>query len=245
MLEKARWIPQHRKPRIIDTFRGSVTDILGSREVGDGLARPQAFMVEQEANWVTPAHFHLQDQFQVVTAGGGAIGKHAVAPLAVHFAGADTGYGPITAGPAGVSYLTLRAAHDTGASYLHKPGSREKMRPALAKQQAYGAPIAAIGPVRTIEREVLIAPKENGLAAHRVRLPAGAALDAIDAAAAHGGCYYIVTGGGVQADGASLDALAVLFASAGESPAIRAGDAGADVLVLAFPRDVYARPAGA
>ena len=40
-------------------------------------------------------HFHVQDQFQVVAEGGGTLGRHAVAPIHVHYASRHTGYGPL------------------------------------------------------------------------------------------------------------------------------------------------------
>jgi len=63
----------------------------------DGVA-PQSFLVEQDADSVILPHFHVQDEFQVVVQGGGSIGRHPLRALAVHYAGAHTGYGPITAG---------------------------------------------------------------------------------------------------------------------------------------------------
>ena len=52
---------------------------------------------------MVPQHFHHVDQFQVIVAGGGRLGTHGVEPLAVHYAGAYTAYGPIVAGAQGVS----------------------------------------------------------------------------------------------------------------------------------------------
>src|SRR5262245_4335911 len=69
------------------------SDLLISRE-GDAPA-PQAFLIEQDPRTLVGAHFHEQDQFQVVAAGGGTIGRHPLAPLSVHYASRYTGYGPI------------------------------------------------------------------------------------------------------------------------------------------------------
>ncbi|CAN0472257.1 unnamed protein product, partial [Phaeothamnion confervicola] len=124
--------------RRTDTFEGHVTDFIATHEAR--AAGAQAFLVEQDPHWVTPPHYHVEQQFQVVIAGTGSIGRHAVAPYAVHYAAPETGYGPITAGPEGISYLTLRAQGDTSAWYLHKPGSRERMRPGLKREQQHGMP---------------------------------------------------------------------------------------------------------
>ena len=74
---------------------------------------PQAFLVEQEPNAIVHPHFHFVDQFQVVVDGGGRIGRHDVGPIMAHFAGACTGYGPITPGDGGLKYFTLRASADS------------------------------------------------------------------------------------------------------------------------------------
>ena len=88
---------------------------------------PQSFRIEQEAGIVVQPHFHFVNQFQVVVAGSASIGRNDATPITVHYAGAHTGYGPVTAGPQGVTYFTLRAQSDgTGAQYL--PAARARMQ---------------------------------------------------------------------------------------------------------------------
>src|SRR4051812_29044816 len=65
------------------------SDLLISAE-GDSPA-PQAFKIEQDPGTVIRPHFHAQDQFQVVAEGGGTLGRHAVAPIHVHYASRHTG----------------------------------------------------------------------------------------------------------------------------------------------------------
>lgn len=222
-----------------DTFEGHVTDFIATHE--KRAPGPQAFLVEQDANWVTPPHFHLEHQFQIVTAGGGAIGRHAVAPLTVHYAAPETGYGPITAGPAGVSYMTLRAMGDTGAWYLHKPGSRERMRAGLKREQQHGAPAgrctaAELTGFAQAEIEELIAPRQDGLAAYMVRMGPGQAAE-VAARHAHGGRYYYVAQGSASLAGVAASAVALLFASPDAAATLTAGADGAEVMILQFPHD--------
>ena len=227
-----------------DTFEGHITDLISTsqtRQPGE-----QAFLVEQDPNWVTPPHYHGEPQFQVVTGGHGAIGQHKVKPLCVHYAAAQTGYGPIVAGEAGVSYLTLRVAGDTGAWYLHKPGSRERMQPGLKREQQHGAPQASIsaGALAQLTHttvEVLIAPRADGLAAHLLRVAPGQA-HMLAKNHAHGGRYYVVTQGSVQLAQAQGEALTVAFASADEPVTLAAGPKGAEVLVLQFPVQALQAP---
>ena len=234
-----------------DTFEGHITDIIAThleRRSGE-----QAFLVEQDPHWATPAHYHLEQQFQVIMAGHGTIGRHDVRRLCVHYAAPQTAYGPIVAGPDGVSYLTLRMSGDTSAWYLHKPGSRERMQPGLKREQQHGAPQSSVSADELASLtgttvEVLIAPRPDGLAAHLLRIapghqhnqdhdhdPAVLAEPADPAKPAHAGRYYVVTRGTVSLGGQSAQARSVAFASADENVTLQAGPQGAEVVVLQFP----------
>ena len=239
MIAAHHW-DQHalRQPRVTDTFDGEIVDLIDTYAAAHPVA--QAFLVSQKPNWVLPPHFHDEHQFQVIMQGGGTVGRHVIEPLHVHYAAPETGYGPITAGPEGLSYLTLRASGDTGAWYLHKPGSRERMRQGLKREQHYGAPSSvmnadALADLREAQTEVLIASRADGLAAHLLRLPPDAATE-LAAAHAHGGRFYVVTTGAMQSTETAWPAPAVLFAPADEELTMRAGHAGLEVLVLQFPR---------
>ncbi len=227
-----------RRVRRTDTFNGHVTDFIATLE--ERAPGAQAFLVEQDPEWATPPHFHLESQFQVVTAGGGSIGRHPVAPYAVHYAAPETGYGPITAGPEGISYLTLRAQGDTGAWYLHKPGSRERMRPGLKREQQHGmtsgsvseADIAASSQASV---EDLIAPRADGLAAHLVRMGPGLTLK-LPASHANAGRHHVVTKGSMLLAGEAAAAFSVAFAGPDEACEYESGPAGVEVIILQFPK---------
>jgi hypothetical protein len=92
---------------------------------------PQMLLVEQPVpgSTVLP-HYHSTDQFQIFLEGDGRLGRHAIKPLSIHYTNRYTGYGPIVAGPSGVSYYVLRPVFDqlvTG-QYLHVPALREKLK---------------------------------------------------------------------------------------------------------------------
>ena len=230
-----------------DTFEGHITDIIATHQ--ERQSGEQAFLVEQNPHWVTPTHYHLEQQFQVIMAGHGTIGRHDVGRLCVHYAAPQTAYGPIVAGPDGVSYLTLRMSGDTSAWYLHKPGSRERMQPGLKREQQHGAPQAsmsadALASLASTTVEVLIAPRPDGLAAHLLRIAPGqehnhdramVADPAESASPAYAGRYYVVSQGTVSLGGQSAPACSVAFASADENVTLHAGPQGAEVIVLQFP----------
>src|SRR5580765_547923 len=53
---------------------------------------PEAFLVEQPPASILGAHFHAVSQFQVIVAGSGALGKHSLEPVHVHYSNRHTGY---------------------------------------------------------------------------------------------------------------------------------------------------------
>ncbi len=220
-----------------DTFEGSVTDFIATHEIRQ--AGAQAFLVEQLPHWSTPSHFHLEHQFQVVVAGDGAIGRHPVAPLTVHYAAPETGYGPIQAGPAGVSYLTLRATGDTGAWYLHKPGSIERMQKGLKREQQHGEPQdgireTALSALKTSQEQDLISLREDGLSAKLFRLPAGETLN-LPTEKTHGGRFFVITDGILESTAGQSPALSVVHVPPEDTLNAKAGAEGVEVLVLQFP----------
>lgn len=231
-LEKAR---AERRHHILPNGTGYWRNGLIASPPQDAVA-PQAFLVEQDSNTVIEPHFHLENEFQVMVAGSGSLGRHAVEPVSVHYAGAHTGYGPITAGSEGLSYFTLRARMDSGAQFL--PGARDKMQ-RVPKRHLLGnalQPCAASDLAARRESEVItiLEPQADGIAAWMLRLPGGGAA----AAPVHpgGGRFLLVIGGALQLNGERLPRLATAFVSAEEpAPPLRAGNEGLELLVLQFP----------
>ena len=197
---------------------------------------PQAFLVEQDPDTTILPHFHEQNQFQVVVQGGGLLGRHAVKPLSVHYAGAHTGYGPIVAGAGGLWYFTLRPAMDQGALFL--PESRPRMKK-VPKRHLLGPamPVTEEGARRreTVCEEAL-PPQADGIGAWLLRMAPG---DALAAPAWPGGegRFYLVVAGRARIGGALLPRLSAVFVTPEEEPVeVKAGEEGAEVLVLQFPQ---------
>lgn len=220
-------------------FKGAVTDILGSSlRCSDNADEPtpQAFLVEQPPHWNLQTHFHQRHQFQVVVRGSGTLGRHPVAPFAIHYASAYSGYGPLLAGADGLSYLTLRVVSDTGAWYL--PDSREHLKLRIPKQQVHAAPSLAAEQVHLLaepQQEPLITQDEGGLAAWLLRLPAGTRAPAPAGSEAGGGRFYVVMEGSLLLPGDELEGLATVYLGRDEILELQAGARGAQVLVLQFP----------
>src|SRR6185436_10600992 len=126
-----------------------------------------------DPNTMIRSHFHVQDQFQVVAEGGGTLGRHAVAPIHVHYASRHTGYGPITAGDQGLSYFTFRAVTTPYAYFL--PESRDQMEN-LPRRNLLGHPVAlssaaALGGRTEAAVEAIIDPQPDGVAGWLFRVP--------------------------------------------------------------------------
>ena len=87
---------------------------------------PQAYLAVQGAQVdEIPTHFHSVEQFQYVVTGSGVIGGHRVKVGVVHYADRFTPYGPLGAGPLGMTYATLRPCHDTGVFVM--PAGRDHL----------------------------------------------------------------------------------------------------------------------
>lgn len=203
----------------------------------------QAFRLDFDAGHTLDAHFHIVDQFQIFIAGGGTIGRAVANPVTVHYADHHTGYGPIVAGPEGLSYLTLRSRTDAGLVKLSTPDVRDRLRPTKRRHRT-SDPVAPSDPAALRARteasvETVIAGQagDDGMGALLIRLGPGMTTTAPDAAGS-GGQYLIVMSGSLVLDGAAHGPWSVAFVRPGEpTPTLLAGEDGVEVLVARFPTE--------
>ena len=226
-----------RSRRDTPQFSGFVTDLILPNEHSSA-PRPQAFLVEQVPNWLLPTHYHQEHQFQVVVGGSGRMGASAIELLGVHYASPHAAYGPLVSGEDGLSYLTLRAVHDSGAWYL--PDQREHLLLRIPKRHAHGAPALrptdeALLHLAAPLTETLIEPDAQGLAAWTVSLPAHACVPDPGGEVPHGGRFYVVTRGSLVHGGEPLPGLAVIWVGAQDLFEPQAGAQGAELVVVQFP----------
>jgi hypothetical protein len=209
----------------------------GNEANDDGM--PQGFLVEQPARAVTPPHFHDHEQFQVIVGGGGFMGKKAARPLAVHYAGGHTPYGPVTAGEEGIDYFTLRSRWDAGAKYM--PASRDRLKPVKRKHRL-AADIAVpqgeeLKSLKTVGHAEVLAPIEDGTCAYLYSLGAGATAT-LETPVTAGGQYAILVAGSAVEEGRVLPRLSGLYRYRNEAPLkVTAGEDGAAVLLMQFSKD--------
>lgn len=203
---------------------------------GPAAVYPMAFLVEQPPGSVVQAHFHEANQFQVVVAGSGTLGTHALQPIAVHYSNAYSAYGPIAAGPEGLHYLTLRNGYDRGARYL--PAARRDLRDARRRfRQSIGEPVPARSSTpNSRSLEALLPAADDGLCAWRHRLLPGAVVEGPDPATGDGQFWIVTAGSMLAPDEASLPVLSCAFVGPDEAAfTARAGGDGLDVVVVQFP----------
>lgn len=78
---------------------------------------PHVFSIEMSPGLTFETHYHRDDEFQVVTRGDGTLNGEELKEGDVHYAKAFTPYGPLIAGPKGLSYLTIRMTDRNEAIY--------------------------------------------------------------------------------------------------------------------------------
>lgn len=220
------------------------TDFIGRRGNGETKNEPQAFLIEMSANEVIVPHFHEVDQFQVFVAGGGSLGRAAEVanPIAVHYADHHTGYGPISAGPQGFSYFTLRAKTDPGAVYLHNPGYRERLKPSEKRHGVAGGITLSTEPVLMRRREISVEDLlrefagDDAPGARLVRMGPDMSLTGPDPHAS-GGQHWLIVNGSLKLATGLYAAWSTVYVGPDELPlALHAGPGGVEAILLSYPR---------
>ena len=208
-------------------FQGSVDFLIESDPTT--APAPQAYVVYQNPGWVLPVHFHMQDQFQVVVDGDGALGAHALTPGTIHFATREAGYGPIVAGPQGLTYMTFREVNDLEIRYL--PEELSQMNRGLRKKQFTVHPVPSAESVQELYRDTT-----SGVAAWRLSM--APAEKQVCPATSGSGRFHIVLQGAIRYGDRRLQRLSCLYASADE-PALgfTAEGMGAVVIIIQYPSD--------
>jgi hypothetical protein len=218
------------------------TDFIGElvEKVED---RPQSHLTEMDANQSIVPHFHEVNQFQVMVAGSGSIGRNQLPLLALHYADHHTAYGPILAGPCGLSLFTVRAQSDPRAIFLNKPGYKDFLKPSKKRYIVLeGVPLSGRSSLQyrgTAALDSVLSgdiDTSDGLDAAMLRLGGGMRFECPDPRQT-GGQYLLVLNGSLEIEAASYAAWSVIFVDRVEAPLqVCAGPMGAEALVLNFPR---------
>lgn len=238
MIWRSRFFGPPPSPEDSSSVRSGQGPIEYVEPVAGEVREPQAFLIEQDPRAEVGSHFHFVDQFQVVVAGGGLIGRHPVAPIGVHFSARCTGYGPISPGDEGLSYFTFRASADeTGAQYL--PEAKSRMRVGKRRNVILEhIPLSSDSELR--QRSEVAADVQiddpDGLAVTLYRVPAMASVTGLDPARGQGVTALVVVGS-LQREGTAYPKWSCFYLRPDEAPLeVRAGPEGVEVLMLRYPR---------
>lgn len=210
---------------------------------------PQLLLVEQLVPGSTVlAHYHSVDQFQVFLDGSGKLGRHDINPISIHYTNRYTGYGPIVAGPSGVSYYVLRPEFDqlvTG-QYLHIPELREKLKRQPGRKRSI---IVSRLPVKTLgELSRLSAPvSERVIDAESDKHDAGMFADVLSMGPdmsytgpdpqTGGGQVFLLLQGSMRCNDTSYAVRSALALTREEKAVtLSSGDTGLQALVLQYRR---------
>jgi rubredoxin len=196
-----------------------------------------AFLVEHDADVVIGTHFHQTDQFQVVTSGGGQLGKHELGMLSVHFARAYTPYGPIKAAEQGLSYLTLRARWDPGSQHLPESRPLLEQVPNRRPWQMTETPdlnLKASSSGVAVEAMAQLTD-QHGLACYYVVMRSGKAAE-MPRLPNSDGQFVIIVKGGIINEGRTTKGMTIAWVDKDEPPLqLHAGADGCAALVLNYP----------
>jgi hypothetical protein len=218
------------------------TTFFGPRTSTTRAPGPQATMSEMQAHEALKTHFHGVSMFQLFIAGSGTLGNRGqeLKPLTIQFKDHHTTYGPVTAGPQGLSFVALRMyTGDSKPIFIHnKDEAKEKIRPSKRRNLLSEPVHFSIEPVlraRTEETWETMLEEDDGVHAQVVRLGADMTAMAPDPKIAGG--YYIFVGNGTMVkDGEDLPLWSMAVVENTEKAfEIQAGKDGLEALVLQYP----------
>jgi hypothetical protein len=227
-------IPDDQLARVM--LVGTPTTMPDMSVVSDIPYGPQAHVTVQGAA-TTPigTHFHGVDQFQVFVRGSGTVGRHHVVEGTAHYADRYTVYGPLRPGTAGMAYLTLRPAHDTGASFM--PGARGKLADLLEASDRAAADrrnlaVDLHAPTGTAGWHDLV-DGDDGLQVSTFVAGPDDAVETLSVAGA--GAYALVLDGSLITDGGCATTGSLRWLPPSSSVEGRAGPGGVRLVLLQFP----------
>ncbi len=218
------------------------TEFFGPRYATEDGQGPQSLMTAMSADEVVLPHYHEITQYQLFVAGSGKMGKNDLLPLTVQYKDHHTAYGPVVAGPQGMTFCALRIKTAKSVPvYLNKPGYREQLKPSKRRNLISDPIILSTEPVLEHRKEASWEPlypaekTTDGMAAHVLRLGSGMTAMGPDPKRC-GGYYLFVANGSLDKAGENYPLWSMLVVESNEDAyEIKAGKKGLEVLVLQFP----------
>ncbi len=168
------------------------------------------------------------------------MGKKAAQPFSLHYVKGYTPYGPITAGPEGVTYFTLRARWDTGAKYL--PESRDLLKKSPKKHKMVaGIDVPELEDLLKFKaccQSAVMQVDAEGIGAYLYNIPPKVRAQ-LKMPSPGGGQYSIVLRGSILSNGQELAELSGVYRNFDEDELeVQGGADGAAVLLMQFSDDL-------
>jgi len=237
------------KKRQLVTSRGTgeshwSAEYIGPRDTSKETSMaPHALVTDMSPHETILPHFHGMAQFQIFSGGSGKMGRDDVRPLVVQFKDHHTAYGPVVAGPQGLTFFAMRMhTFDSGPVYMSKPGYREKLKPSPRRNLLSPPLVLSTAPVLASRSEIAreaVYPETytDGLSAELLRMGAGMTARGPDPASA-GGHYLFVVNGSLEYAGSIYPLWSMIAVEiTDQAVEFKAGKDGLEVLVLQFPRE--------
>ena len=238
------------KKRHLVTSRGTgeshwSAEYIGPRDTSQATSMaPHALVTDMSPNETILPHFHGVAQFQIFPSGAGVMGKTEVRPLMLQYKDHHSAYGPLVAGPHGLTFIALRnRIGDSAPVYLSKPGYREKLKP--SKRRNWLSPQLELSTVSVLKHRAEArwenvwdpATIDDEMNAQLLRLGAGQTVAGPDPSRA-AGYYVFVVNGSLVHGGQDLGTWSMVVVEPTEAAFnIIAGERGLEALVLEFPKD--------
>ena len=233
---------QYRNPENVSKgiIGGNIhTPFFGSRDTPDF---PHAALAQWDPGRVSRAHFHANDQFQVIVDGKGTLGRHELARYCVHFSRAYTPYGPLVADTGNpLTFFGLRAHYDPGSQSLREKQDQLKQVPnrqpwQITRPVTFPTLQSGMAAANITLQAVPDIKDEQGLAVYTLSMKPNTKAYAPDPSQGEGQYLVVVKGSLLHSD-KEHKALTLVFVYPKEGPfQIHAGSGGLEAIVLNFPR---------
>lgn len=204
---------------------------------------PHALVTDMAAGETILPHFHGVAQFQIFSGGAGSMGRHQLRPLMVQFKDHHAAYGPVVAGPQGLTFFAMRMqALNSAPVYLDKPGYREKLKPSRRRNLVSPPLVLSTPPVlasRSTAAWEAVYPEsyDDGLSAQLLRLGRGMTVMS-PSPQRSGGLYLFVVNGSLEYAQTQWPLWSMLALDhTADAVAIGGGATGLELLVLEFPHE--------
>ena len=211
------------------------TPFLGSRENPD---LPFACLEVFSPRRCSSPHFHDVDQFQIMIAGKGKMGRHDIAVNSVHFSRSYTPYGPLIAdAETGLTCMIIRPRPGTRAQHSREAIANLRQIPDRHPWQiTRDINFPLIGSSSVVLQPVSEIQDENGLATYTLSMNPNSSAFTPDPSRGNG-LFVVVLKGSLLHDNKEANALTLVYVSPKETKfEICAGSGGLEGLIVQFAR---------